>query len=534
MANKPKVIVIGLDGGTWDLLRPLMEKGVMPNLTRLVENGAAGVLHSSLPNWTPTAWSSFATGKNPGRHGVFGFSSRNADGSKTWVSSRSIRTPTLWRILSDNGRSVGLINIPLTYPPENLNGYVVSGFPAPDSAKDMTFPPQLLGEMESSLGHYILDCKVDDVNWERNKTEEGMLGRLGEFKAMTESRGRALSWLMDRYPTDFLMVVFVAPDRIQHAFWKWLDPSCPHYSRPEASRYRDKATEVYALIDGQVGRLLDGLDRGTHIFLVSDHGFGALNKLFLTNKWLSQAGFLRYSGVKKLLWAACDKGRIFRSSALLKLLPALSRLRADTCINWEATLAYGGQADESGIFIRAKNGHPKNVAQSIKDKLLATKDPETGRPIAEAVLLRDEVYSGPFVDRGPDLLVRWGPGYCGVGFDSIGQRDWLTRVLDASGDHAERGIFAALGGAIKPGAEPDASIVDVAPTILHLMGLAVPGDMDGRVLTEIFSQDFIEQNPVTYAGAADEQYGLAGHQEVYSPEDVEEIRKRLEALGYLD
>src|SRR3989337_326500 len=103
MDMKPKVIVVGLDGGTWELLKPLMNEGVMPHLAHLTETGVSGVLHSTLPPWTPTAWSSFATGKNPGKHGVFGFTRRNPDGSKAWVSSKSIRAATLWRILSDHG-----------------------------------------------------------------------------------------------------------------------------------------------------------------------------------------------------------------------------------------------------------------------------------------------------------------------------------------------------------------------------------------------------------------------------------------------
>ncbi|MDP2662612.1 MAG: alkaline phosphatase family protein, partial [Dehalococcoidia bacterium] len=131
MKRNPRVTVVGIDGGTWKLLKPLMQDGVMPNLARLVEGGASGDLRSTLPPWTPTAWSSFATGKNPGKHGVFGFASQKADGSATWTSSKSVRAASLWHILNQHGLTTGLLNVPMTYPPQEINGFMISGFPSP-------------------------------------------------------------------------------------------------------------------------------------------------------------------------------------------------------------------------------------------------------------------------------------------------------------------------------------------------------------------------------------------------------------------
>ncbi len=533
MDKKPKVVVVGLDGGTWEQLKPLMNDGVMPHLVSLTENGVSGILHSTLPPWTPTAWSSFATGKNPGKHGVFGFTRRNPDGSKAWVSSRSIRASTLWRILSSQGWRVGLLNVPLTYPPEEVNGFVVSGFPTPASAADITYPKDLLAELEAAIGSYMVSPRLDDA-FLTSKTEENDVGdQLRELKEMTRTRGEALFWLMDNHPTDFLMVVFVAPDRIQHAFWKWLDPSCPEYALPEARKARKTVEEIYRMIDELIGRLQQRLDENGSLFVVSDHGFGPQNKLFLTNKWLSQIGLLRYERGKRLLRAACEKAKLYDNRLLNKVAPGLARLRNDRCINRGKTLAYGSRVDESGIYFSSPNGssHP-TLAQETIDRLKAVKDPDTGEPVVEDVVRREDVLTGPFVQQAPDLLIRWSRGYYGVNFDSIHHHSWVLPVGTANGDHREDGIFAGWGKSIRKGAHTDGSIVDMAPTILHALGLAVPDDMDGRTLIEIFTEDHNSQNLVTYSeGSASES---TEQDDVYSAEDAAEIQKRLEALGYVE
>ncbi len=536
MKSNPGVIVFGLDGGTWDLLGPLMSDGIMPNLARIAKEGVTGDLRSTLPSYTPTAWSSFATGKNPGKHGVFGFTTiRENSQTRMWVSSKSIKTATLWKILSDHGLRVGLLNVPLTYPPEEVNGFVVSGFPAPENASEVTYPHELLSRMEANIGTYILNSNLDNSFWTGDKTKEEAFMGIERMRQMTLKRGKALFWLMDEYPTDLFMAVFVASDRIQHQFWKWLDPSCSYYHLPGAAEYREKISEVYGIIDRILGQVCDRMSGDQTLYVVSDHGFGPREKVFYTNKWLADLGLLRFKTGKRFLRAVCGKLGLWDSLPLTKLFPALAEMKQDPCIDWEKTVARGGRVDESGIYLNSTEGATGDQARAIVDRLLALKDPETGKPMVIDVLRREDVFSGPFVQQAPHLLVRWRRGYYGLDSDSIHFTNWLRHVPAPKGDHLDNGVLAAYGRGISLNRVVEgASIMDMAPTILHLLGLPVPDDMDGKVLTEIYDADFVAGNPVRYSSPSDVVQQAREDEDVYSDEDSAEIHDRLRALGYVD
>ncbi len=534
MKNAPRVSVVGFDGGTWDLLKPWMQAGLLPNLARLEEQGSTGVLSSTIPPWTPTAWSSFATGKNPGKHGVFGFSTRTTDGSIRWVSSKSIRTPTLWRILSDNGLRVGLLNVPLTYPPEDLNGFVVSGFPTPPNAPDLSAPRELFEELRAQLGDYVVDMDLDGV-WGRDVPEREALALLERLEQMTRKRCAALSYLLERYPTDFLMVVFVASDRIQHMFWKYLDPAEPLYHRPEAPRYRDRIMRSYALMDQSLGQLLDLTGEDGYVFLVSDHGFGPRDKLFLMNKWLRHQHLQKQQTAKALLKSVSRRLGLWNRKGLSKMLP--EGLKNDPCIDWRQTQAHAGSIYESGIYLDLGEAPDRGALDGLRgrltDELTSLRDNETGAPVIKRVLRREEVFSGPFVSEGPDVVLCPNKGYYPVDFGSRPFEGCLRKVAGAGGDHREEGIVACYGPGTTPGGRLEsAHIMDLAPTILYVMGLPVPDDMDGRVLSELFEEELLARNPVRQCHTTEPRQEAAPD-DVYSADDAEAIYQRLKAIGYV-
>ena len=214
-----KVIVVGLDGATFTILQPLIDEGLLPNLKYIIENGIWGELESTIPPYTATAFSSFITGKNPGKHGVFDFLVKDKNTSrKRTVSSTSIKSIKLWDIISLANKTVGIINFPISYPPEKVNGFMISGFLSPKNAENYSYPENLYNEIREKIGDYIIDVETPDI---QNLSEEEIYKLLRQLYYATLRRKQILLYLMKRYECDFLFVLFRSPDKIQHLFWKY-------------------------------------------------------------------------------------------------------------------------------------------------------------------------------------------------------------------------------------------------------------------------------------------------------------------------
>lgn len=548
-----KCLVVGLDGATFDLLDPWMEEGLLPSLKKLVTKGARGELQSTIPPSTAPAWVSMVTGKNPGKHGIFDFRLGLSSGfERPLVSSYSIGAERLWRTLNRKGKRVGLINVPLTYPPEPVEGFLIAGMMTPGPQAAYAYPARLKGQLQDAIGDYVINIESQRYSIEG---EEEALAFLKDVQYAFEKRRDALYYLMAEEDWDFLMVVFVLPDRIQHRLWKYLDERTIFFHRPEGARIREAVRRSFASLDETLGTLFRTLGPSTNIFLVSDHGFGPLLALINFNSWFSDLGILRVrkrSGWKASLfqrgvslskrpWFRQVVPRSIRSKVqeVVRSRRSLFRPGVEREIDWRRTQAYFAGTLQQAIYINQEGygggvgaGAPyEDLRNSLKEKLYSLRDPWDGSQLVDRVFFREEIYWGPYLDQGPDISLV-AKGYSYLGAAELGRGSLVTDMRhDPRGFHRLSGIFVAVGKDIQSGLEIEgASIIDVAPTILLSMRLPLPQDMDGQVL-DIFSEEFRRANPIQYETPSESP--LPPEREIYSPEDREALEERLRGLGYL-
>lgn len=572
--TQSKVLVIGLDGATFDLIKPWVKDGKLPTLKRVLEKGAHGVLLSTHQSNSPQAWTSFMTGKNAGKHGIFDFVEPVPNSYDVKFINASYRNgKTLWRIISNAGKKVVVINVPITFPAEEVNGCLISGWDSPGLGEDSVYPPNLLREINRAAGgNYILEPGV--TGFIHKGRRDLALNKMYES---IESRFRAAKYLLKNKEWDFFAVVFTSIDRVQHYFWKFINPNHPNYDPEDREGFGNAIYSIYQKLDNALNNLINDLPEDVTIFIMSDHGGGASsNKTFYINHWLAEQGFLRFASnnsIKSRIKKAGHKclrtinlllkGFLSRrmKEKLARIFPELrNRVDSTLClsgIDWDNTLAYSRE-NAPTICINLKGREPKGtvepgsayekVREDIINKLLNLRCPQTNEPIVERVLKREEMYSGKFIYKAPDLLIQWKndayiqrPSFTnnnGKWFQILTHKEleWAETVSRPSGIHRREGIFLALGKHIKQSLQiPDANIVDVFPTVLFTMGIPIPEDTDGKVLTEIFKEDFIQSNPIKIGEQQETvDYMKAQDERAYSDNEAALIEERLKGLGYID
>lgn len=503
MPSKTRVILIGLDAATFHVMKPLLGENKLPALRRLIDQGVHGVLNSTTPPITAPAWTSLTTGRNPGKHGIFDFVTRRPGTyEETLTTSRARKCEAIWNTLSKHGRCVIIANVPLTYPPEEVSGCMISGIGSPDNSPKIAFPSTLLKEMQLACGPYR-------VMYNLEPTDSNCRMFLADIKELARVRGTAVRYLMDRFDWDFLMVVFQSTDWVQHFLWKFMDESHPLFDHNASVCQRAAIGETYEAIDQEIGRILDKTGNRDYVFLVSDHGMGPLYKNVYFNNWLVKEGYLRYK--RNLRYLAHRAG--ITSATAYKLLVKLRgasiiphlRSRKEKLarfflsmrdVDWSTTKAYSIGLDgcirlnlkgrEPRGIVMPGNEYSKLVAE-LKSKLQLFSDPETGERVADNVFSRDEVFAGPHTDEAPDIvlvLTRYHQDY------KYGSNDIFGPPPDKiSGNHRTEGVLIASGPSIKKGVKLGPhNLVDVAPTILQILGVPLPEDLDGKSMAEIFSR----------------------------------------------
>ena len=566
MQKSNRVLIIGLDGATWDVLTPWIDDGTLPHLAKLCRAGSWGKLRSSIPPVTAPAWSTFMTGKQPGKHGVFHFiklfdkdAPQTSVNEPVIVNARSIKSSAWWDVLGHYNRQVGLINVPMTFPPRPVNGFMITGLLTPKSAVTFTYPEHLSDEITD----YVIDLdrfiESKPFSGGRRDSEAIVpsLSLMHEFRDMLEKRANTSLALMNSKPWDAFMVVFTGTDRMGHYLWPF------HHSidgdgmtqDPEAQRLFGAVREYYVRLDEIVGDLVKDAGEDTVVLLMSDHGMGPIytrrvhwNNWLLEHGWLSvetnsSKGFTPDSWLRRLKLPRDKVGRILlrvpglAKSKLVRKTAASSTATIDTsrskawCVHIYNTVF--------GIQINAEGQEREVLRREISQALQQVVDPETGQHIVQHIYPGDEYYYGPYAKNIPDIIVvmdgDYTPGY------RVSHYSSLVTELQAHvghGDHRMDGIFIASGPDIasSSGALPGLNIQDVAPTLLYLLGLPVPSDMDGRVLTEIIEARILDSQPVQSTkpvGFWPEEDKAVFSGEAASDEDDAVLRDRLRALGYL-
>ncbi len=541
-----QVVVIGIDGASFDLIGPWAEAGDLPNIARLMAEGSHGLLESTLPPVTSPAWPTFATGKNPGKHGVFDFI-RPMGGRFELVSGSSLRAPTLWDILSAAGRKVGVMNVPITYPPKPVNGFLIAGMLSPMDGV-FTYPADLLGSYEGRMKPYRIAPRV--------QYKEGNEERfIADLLDLVDRRGEYALQLMEDHPHEFLMFHFQATDVLQHALWKLIDPSHPRYDVGQARRFAPGFKSVYRRIDDYIGHIMDRLVDEATVIVMSDHGFGPLHHTVNLNLLLLDQGLLR---LKRGAWTRL-KANLFRAgltpASIWHLIEGVglqnyvwqvskstrnrivSKFLSFDDVDWSRTLAYSiGHVGQ--VYINLKGREPEGIVapgeeykaarQRVIEALQELRHPESGEPMVDEIIPGDQVVHGPYASRSADLHLVL-DDYQAIAFPlfAADRRIVTSQIRGDSGCHRRHGVLIAWGGGICAGKTVEgARIMDLAPTILHLMGLRVPDDMDGRVLTSTMSG----RHPVEYKR---ERATDAGAERKLSAEETAQVEERLRSLGYL-
>jgi len=568
-----KVLIIGLDAATFDLIDPWIAEGALPNLSRLVTHGTRGRLQS-VPNLNSIpAWASFMTGVNPAKHGLLWFYERRPDSyAYRYLNGSDLQAPPFWDILSSQGRRVSVINVPMTYPARPLNGLMIAGLDAPsEESQGFTFPPGLYREIREKVGRYLIDTNI--LGYARRGRYDQALKATQEVIAV---RAATASYLMDRYPWDLFVVVFTALDRVQHTFWHFMDPKHPDYD-PGKTMYGEAIRQCYAQLDAVVGDLVTQAGPDVNVILVSDHGFGSNQRGYhFLNPWLTTLGLFHSredrnvkEKAKRLIAtalrevAAIGDGLVSKTlrRRLMNLLPGgraalVGQLHQVDC-DWSRTKAYVDYI-HPGIWINLRGREPAGIVapgseyEALRDELVERlsqcRDLDTHQPIVKAVRRKEEVYHGPYLSKAPDLAIEWNYDIIVSGLqcdDRTGKELIVEQAADiverrnVSGDHRPEGILIASGPDIKAAQEVSgAHIMDIAPTVLALMGQAIPAYMDGRVLAEALTTNFsraasAQSDEVTADGVLQQMTAPAESREL-SAEEAAMVEARLRGLGYIE
>jgi len=568
----PRVLVLGLDGATFDVIKPLSAAGKLPHFAKLLGEGCCQELGSTVPAMSFPAWSSFLTGMNPGRHGIYDFMARRPRSYESqFINATWRKADSFAKILSESGRKVALLSVPLTYPPERINGAVISGFDAPGigGAADASamHPPGLRAALRPVVGEYPISANLEALSG------EALLAALHDTMAR---KAKAALHLYQSEPWDCFVLVLGETDAVAHHFWSDYDPRSPLRDRAGRNAALERAIpSIYQRADAILGDFLGCLGEDTTLLVMSDHGHGGNgSKGISLNRWLERQGLLRYKAGSDSVWGGAGWHRRIARSFLgwskslgLKVTPIpikkllirrtriASRMESwlrFSHLDWRRTRVYSEEGSYPSLWLNVREREPQGVVEpgpayeSLRDEVIRRlgdwTDPESGRTIVKRVYRREELYRGPHTAQAPDLTIEWNldDGYSYVNRRSTGpgepvfHLDGEQRAGLKSGYHRNEGILMAYGGHVRQGsAARRPTLIDLAPTILYLTGAPVPGDLDGRILEEMITDGYRAAHPVQRAGPAPGQ-GTPGSEVTYTDEESELIESRLRALGYIE
>jgi predicted AlkP superfamily phosphohydrolase/phosphomutase len=536
-----KVLLLGLDGMTFSVLGPAFEAGCLPRLKQLIDGGSSGTLRSTIPPFTPPGWVSIYTGVNPGKHGVFGFEVGNIQRPGGPITLGHVRVPAIWNIANAQGRPFGLFNVPVTYPPPSIEGVVVTGMLTPEQEREgsthFTHPRELGDELIRRLGGYEIDVKIDHrKDWRSPVIVDRLISN-------TLVKRQALKYVLDAYSDlSMLFVVLEAPDRVLHSYYKYLRPEFDHWKRPEGAMVRERVWELFSRLDEVIADLIDWVGSDSHVLVMSDHGFGPKLKAIDLNLALHGWGLLATRRIGSALYAPWARRLAGVAKQILPInILYRARQAGHQAIDWTQTKAFAAPYSQQGIYVNLEGREPHGIVrqdeyESVRDTIVKRfeelVDPEDGRPVLDRIFRREEVMKGPASEEGPDLFPvcrgytyelsdgRYSPDV----FEDYGSRP--------HGFHSLDGIFAVAGPGINQSSKLEASVCDITPTALYLAGLKIP-ELDGRILTQCVSPEFLEKHPIRYDAMKLGAAGEAARGRAYSEVEELEIEKRLSDLGYI-
>jgi predicted AlkP superfamily phosphohydrolase/phosphomutase len=538
--DRMDALLIGIDAGCLPVFERLYEEEAIPNIRELCESGATGPLESQIPPWTPSAWPSMFTGVNPGKHGVYGFVDYDGYDWRV-VGGDDVKEHSIWSLLDEHGKSSVVVNVPVTHPPEEIDGAVVPGFIGPEDPR--CHPEGTLDELRDELGEYRVYPKYARGDDSLTDSE-----KMDEYETLVRMRGRAFRYLADKHEPDFGFVQFQKTDTVFHEF----------------EGDEDKVERVYRATDDEIGQILEEFDPDA-VFIASDHGMGPYEKYeFRVNEFLRDKGYVETAkggkgmpswnpirnqlreGEDEDTWEPTTTERIAAGAAKFGLTAdrvghGLRKLGLDSIVkqyapenitrtaseqvDFPSSTAYMRARTELGVRINLEGREPEGVVSEdeydqvradLIEMLRGVSTPD-GDPMFENVAPREEYFHGPYEDKAVDIVL----------VPNNFEQFLSAHVLDGyfappteTWNHKLQGVFAATGEGIDATADvSDSHLFDVAPTIMAAMGIPYSDRMDGRAL------------PVVDDVGADTYPEYEGSETAALDDDG--VEDRLADLGYL-
>lgn len=524
-----KTIVVGLDGANWPMIQPWIDEGILPYLKNLQENGLWGESVSCLPVITCPNWKCYSTGKNPGKLGVYRWDRIDTKNRRFILyNAYSFKSRDMWDYMNDAGLKTGIINMPTTYPPKPVKGFMISGGPDASGGElrqnrnmNYVYPPKLQHYLEGQYGYKVHPEPMIDSRDASDAVIDAIL-------KLTELRFEVGKHLLKKEELDFLHITCFYSQALQHFFWRG-----------------EPVRRVWEMIDNKIGEILN--DNGNNIIIMSDHGCTKVETNFFINVWLQQNGYLHLKNTidNYLHKIGITRERVLHFSNRLKITSFLSKAvpqslqrivpwqegmrksRVFEKIVWDKTKAVASTLGPIYINLDSNDPQYESIRNELIGKLESLKCPYSNLKIFEKVYRREEIYSGPYVNLAPDLVALHTNGVHVS--DSIGKKDSFDRKGAWEADNILKGMVLFYGSDVRKGRlSEECSIMDLAPTILHMMGVPIPEDMDGKILdifehhSELAKREKEYQKPKDTLGV-----------ESLDRED-EEVASRLRSLGYID
>lgn len=572
LPHMQKVMVIGWDSSDFRLLTPWIKDGYLPNLKQLLNVSKHGILRSTYPPVTPIAWSTIVTGKNAAKHGVSGFMAFKSGSYDTYpINASERRGKDVWELLSDHGIKVAVIGVPLTYPTRKVNGCMISGFLTPDRSRDYFYPTELREEITSNIPGYTIspaDFMRNFNDFASTKDDERSVKSVFEI---LDKHIDATIYLAEKKEWDFFMGVFNETDWVQHRFWSIIDKNHPKYDEKRARKFGNVIRDVHVRLDEALGRLMQ-LARDAHVMIISDHGVAPLYWYMNTNYLLYNNGRIRfrrtpvttlrlalaklgysYSSLIRLVEKLpmkinvyegmeedreeknINKNHVKKSGPMMTVRRIARSLMLDAKdIDWSKTSAFA-RIGHGEIFLNKKKFFPMGIIDQVEHEKARSElvndlknIQHDGSLIMEAVFVKEELFKGPHSEYCPDIQIHPIEGYFPIGSFIFGLKSaFVAPEASYGGSHSMNGICVLREIGFDPSARTihGVGLVDVVPTILHLMNVPIPSDIDGKSFA-----DNVNMPTTVDVGATDSE---VGHKMAYTKEEEEDIEEKLRSLGYI-
>jgi predicted AlkP superfamily phosphohydrolase/phosphomutase len=518
-----KALVIGLDGASFNIIDPLVEKGHLPNLARIMSEGRSYHLKSTIPSNTPVAWTSMTTGQNPGKHGIFGFLKYDHPTIKV-VSSQDNKALCLWDYLGEQGKPSVIINLPFTWPPKKINGVMACFDWAIINNESKLAEP-------ASVNTYIKEQALDRI-----ASFHPELGNpdLERYHEIVKKQTQFTLDMAKQFKWELLFVVFMVTDSVVHLY-------------PTRKQMVD---EVYRIVDTAVGQLLNLVDlRKDRVFITSDHGTKIFDRVY------PLPAFFREQRLLRLKTTARSSAELALVNLVLKILEqyhvklpvSIKNLYKKITGRKKTRLSLRDIVDKqhSPIFVCDENSRidvlirltdrslaNERVKQSIRKRIVDRLN--LNETVIRHAWTSDEIYSGPHIEGAPDIILEMAENVA-ADISSSSFYEKPRSYPSYKGGHIRNGILIAAGNSISQTKDRNvAHVADIAPTILHTLQLTIPLNLDGRVLLDLFEPDSVLGKPPSFDEVQTQKNVTSiADLTAYNQDEEEQMKARLQKLGYL-